>query len=74
MDSKFPKSLQTFYNYIHKGYFPSLHDEMLSRSFSYKVKVKKDKIKTITKNNIIKKVEIIMTLKSILKNIPLPVL
>lgn len=55
MDSKFPKSLQTFYNYIHKGYFPSLHDEMLSRSFSYKVRVKKDKIKTITKNNIIKK-------------------
>ena len=54
MDSKFPKSLQTFYNYIHKGYFPSLHDEMLSRSFSYKVRVKKDKIKTITKNNIIK--------------------
>lgn len=55
MDSKFPKSLQTFYNYIHKGYFPSLHDEMLSRSFSYKVRVKKDKVKTITKNNIIKK-------------------
>lgn len=54
MDSKFPKSLQTFYNYIHKGYFPSLHDEMLSRSFSYKVRVKKDKIKTITKNHIIK--------------------
>lgn len=54
MDSKFPKSIQTFYNYIHKGYFPSLHDEMLSRSFSYKVRVKKDKIKTITKDNIIK--------------------
>lgn len=54
MDSKFPKSLQTFYNYIHKGYFPSSHGELLSRSFSYKVRIKKDKIKPITKDNVIK--------------------
>lgn len=55
LDSKFPKSIQTFYNYIHKGYFTSIHDEMLSRSFSYKVRVKKEKIKTISRDNIIRK-------------------
>ena len=55
MDSSFPKSLQTFYNYIHKGYFPSIHDEMLSRSFSYKIRVKKEKVKTITRDNIVRK-------------------
>lgn len=52
---KFPKSIQTFYKYVHKGYFPSINDEMLSRSFSYKPRTKKEKILTISKDNIIKK-------------------
>ena len=33
---EFPKSIQTFYSYIHKGYFSYINDEMLPRSFSYK--------------------------------------
>ena len=55
IDKVFPKSIQTFYKYVHKGYFPSINDEMLARSFSYKPRNKKDEIKTITKDNIIKK-------------------
>lgn len=52
---EFPKSLQSFYKYVHKGYFNSINDEMLARSFSYKPRNKKEKNKTISKDNIIKK-------------------
>ena len=51
----FPKSIQSFYKYVHKGYFPSINDEMLARSFSYKPRNKKEVIKTISKDNIVKK-------------------
>ena len=54
IENEFPRSIQSFYKYVHKGYFPSINDEMLARSFSYKPRNKK-KIKTITKDNIIKK-------------------
>lgn len=36
IENIFPKSIPTFYRYIHKGLFPSLNDEMLARAFSYK--------------------------------------
>lgn len=36
IENEFPKSIQTFYNYVHKGYFTSINDEMLPRSYSYK--------------------------------------
>lgn len=52
---EFPKSIQSFYKYVHNGYFSSINDEMLARSFSYKPRHKKEKIKTISKDNIIKK-------------------
>ena len=55
IENKFPKSIQSFYKYVHKGYFSSINDEMLARSFSYKPRDKKEKVKTITKDNIIKK-------------------
>lgn len=55
IENEFPKSIQSFYKYVHKGYFPSINDEMLARSFSYKPRKKKEVIKTITKDNIIKK-------------------
>lgn len=56
IEDSFPKSLQTFYKYVHKGYFTSINDEMLARSFSYKPRTKKEEeIKTIHKDNIIKK-------------------
>lgn len=55
IENEFPKSIQSFYKYVHKGYFPSINDEMLARSFSYKPRNKKAEIKTITRDNIIKK-------------------
>lgn len=55
IENSFPKSIQSFYKYVHKGYFPSINDEILARSFSYKPRDKKEKIKTISNNNIIKK-------------------
>jgi IS30 family transposase len=51
MDSAFPKTIQTFYNYIHKGYFPSINDEMLARSFSYKIRIKQEIVKTISRES-----------------------
>ena len=56
IEDSFPKSIQTFYKYVHKGYFTSINDEMLPRSFSYKPRNKKDeKPKTIPANSEIKK-------------------
>ena len=55
IEKEFPKSIQSFYKYVHKGYFSSINDEMLARSFSYKPRTKKETIKTISKDNIIKK-------------------
>ena len=55
IENNFPKSIQSFYKYVHKGYFSSINDEMLARSFSYKPRTKEEKIKTISKDNIIKK-------------------
>ena len=36
IENSFPKSIPTFYRYIHNGHFPSLNDEMLVRAYSYK--------------------------------------
>lgn len=36
IENSFPKSIPTFYRYIHNGHFPSLNDEMLARAYSYK--------------------------------------
>lgn len=52
--NEFPKSIQTFYKYVHKGYFSSINNEMLARSFSYKPRKSKETIKTISRDNIIK--------------------
>ncbi len=43
----FPKSIQTFYNYVHNGYFSSINDEMLARSYSYKPRKRSDEKPTI---------------------------
>lgn len=53
--NEFPKTIQSFYKYVHKGYFSSINDEMLARSFSYKPRKKKETVKTISKDNVIKK-------------------
>lgn len=69
IENVFPKSIQTFYKYVHKGYFPSINDEMLARSFSYKPR-KKETVKTISKDNIIKKGRKYSDFEEFIKNNP----
>ena len=70
IENEFPKSIQSFYKYVHKGYFSSINDEMLARSFSYKPRNKNGKIKTITKDNIIKKGRKMTDFEDYIKNNP----
>lgn len=70
IENIFPKSIQTFYKYVHKGYFPSINDEMLVRSFSYKPRKKKETVKTISKDNIIKKGRKYSDFEEFIKNNP----
>lgn len=70
IENEFPKSIQSFYKYVHKGYFSSINDEMLARSFSYKPRNKSEKVKTITKDNIIKKGRRIADFEEYIKNNP----
>lgn len=70
IEDEFPKSIQSFYKYVHKGYFSSINDEMLARSFSYKPRNKNEKVKTITKDNIIKKGRRITDFKEYIKKNP----
>lgn len=51
---EFPKSIQTFYNYIHKGYFSNVNDEMLPRAYSYKPRKRKNEKPTIRFDNVIR--------------------
>lgn len=70
---EFPKSMQTFYKYVHKGYFPSINSEMLARSFSYKKREKKknyEEIITIHRNSPLKKGRTIVDFKKYLKANP----
>lgn len=52
--NEFPKSIQTFYNYIHKGYFSSINDEMLPRAFSYKPRKRTEEKPVIRYDNAIR--------------------
>lgn len=52
--NEFPKSIQTFYTYIHKGYFSSINDEMLPRAYSYKPRKRTDEKPVIRFDNIIR--------------------
>lgn len=70
IENEFPKSIQSFYKYVHKGYFPSINDEMLARSFSYKPRNKKDVIKTISNNNMIKKGRRMIDFENFINNNP----
>ena len=51
---EFPKSIQTFYTYVHKGYFSSINDEMLARAYSYKPRKRTNEKPTIRFDNIIR--------------------
>lgn len=70
IEDEFPKSIQSFYKYVHKGYFSSINDEMLARSFSYKPRNKNDKVKTISKDNIVKKGRRMIDFEKYIKNNP----
>lgn len=50
----FPKSIQTFYNYVHAGYFSFINEELLPRSANYKPRKNNIEIKPIYNDNIIK--------------------
>ncbi len=49
--NEFPKSIQTFYNYVHKGYFTSINDEMLPRYYSYKPRKRTDETNNLRYTN-----------------------
>ena len=51
---EFPKSIQTFYNYVYKGYFSSINDEMLPRAYSYKPRKRTNEKPTIRFDNVIR--------------------
>ena len=51
---EFPRSIQTFYNYVHKGYFSSINDEMLPRAYSYKPRKRTNEKPTIRFDNVIR--------------------
>ncbi len=55
IENEFPKSIQTFYSYIHKGYFSNINDEMLPRSYSYKPRKRNEEKVQVRIENSIKK-------------------
>ena len=55
IENTFPKSIPTFYRYIHDGYFPSLNDEMLARAYSYKPRKRTGEEPKIRMDNSIRK-------------------
>lgn len=54
IENVFPKSIQTFYNYVHKGYFTFINDEMLPRAYSYKPRKRINEKPVIRFDNIIR--------------------
>lgn len=63
----FPKTLPTFYKYIHNGHFPSLNDEMLTRAYSYKPRKRTGEVPQIRVNNTIRKGRTLDNLKEYLE-------
>ena len=55
IENTFPKSIPTFYRYIHDGHFPSLNDEMLARAYSYKPRKRTGEENKIRIDNSIRK-------------------
>jgi len=67
IENTFPKSIPTFYRYIHKGLFPSLNDEMLARAFSYKPRKRTGEELKIRIDNSIRKGRTIDNMKAYLE-------
>lgn len=70
IENEFPKSIQTFYNYIHKGYFTSINDEMLPRSYSYKPRKRIEEQPQIRIQNSIRKGRTLENMNNYLKEHP----
>lgn len=66
IDNVFPKTLPTFYKYIHEGYFPSINDEMLPRAYSYKPRKRTSEEPKIRFNNVVRKGRTLDNLKTYL--------
>ena len=70
IEKEFPKSIQTFYNYIHKGYFSSINDEMLPRAYSYKPRKRTNEKPVIRYDNIIRTGRKLENMNNYLENHP----
>lgn len=70
IENEFPKSIQTFYTYIHKGYFTSINDEMLPRAYSYKPRKRTNEKPTIRFDNVVRTGRTLETMKNYLDNHP----
>lgn len=70
IEKEFPKSIQTFYNYIHKGYFSSINDEMLPRAYSYKPRKRSNEKTVIRFDNIIRTGRKLKDMQGYLNNHP----
>lgn len=70
IEKEFPKSIQTFYNYIHKGYFSSINDEMLPRAYSYKPRKRINEKPVIRFDNIIRTGRKLENMNNYLENHP----
>lgn len=70
IENTFPRSLPTFYKYIHEGRFPSLNDEMLARAYSYKPRKKTGEKNKIRVDNSIRKGRTTDNMKAYLESHP----
>lgn len=69
-ESNFPRSIQTFYSYVHKGYFSSINDEMLPRAYSYKPRKRTEEKPVIRNDNVIRKGRLLNDFNDYIKNHP----
>lgn len=67
---EFPKSIQTFYTYVHKGYFSSINDEMLPRAYSYKPRKRTNEKPTIRFDNVIRNGRTLKEMKKYIEKHP----
>jgi IS30 family transposase len=67
-ESNFPRSIQTFYSYVHKGYFSSINDEMLPRAYSYKPRKRTEEKPVIRNDNVIRKGRLLKDFNDYIKN------
>ena len=67
IEKSFPKTLPTFYKYIHEGHFPSINNEMLPRAYSYKPRKRTGEEPKIRFDNTIRKGRTLNNLEEYLK-------